>query len=161
MQSLRAKKLATYLVSALQKKHATIVCAESCTGGLVAGAITDVAGASAVLKCSFITYCDEAKQELLGVSPQTLEAHTAVSAETAAEMAQGARKRTAADLAISVTGVAGPGGGTPERPVGLVYIGVADKHGVQSYALHLRGSRQQIRQQVVAEALWLAYQWAR
>lgn len=99
--------------------------AESCTGGLVAAALTAVAGSSDVIERGFVTYSNEAKSELLGVPPEVIAAHGAVSAETAAAMAEGALARAPVDLAVSVTGVAGPGGGSPEKPVGLIHCALA------------------------------------
>ena len=101
--------------------------AESCTGGLVAAALTAIAGASDVVERGLVTYSNKAKIELLGVPAETIAAHGAVSAETAAAMATGALVRANADLAVSVTGIAGPAGGTAQKPVGLVYLGVAKK----------------------------------
>lgn len=101
--------------------------AESCTGGMIAAAITDIAGSSDVFDRGFITYSNEAKMEMLGVSPQTLQSHGAVSRQTALEMASGALARSQAGIALAVTGIAGPGGGSAEKPVGLVWFGVAVK----------------------------------
>ena len=112
------------LVETLKKEGMTITTAESCTGGLIAAAITDVPGSSDVFKRGFVTYCDEAKHEMLGVSEEALLNDTAVSERVASEMAEGAAKAAKADAAISVTGIAGPGGGSPDKPVGLVYIGI-------------------------------------
>ena len=112
------------LVETLKKEGMTITTAESCTGGLIAAAITDVPGSSEVFKRGFVTYCDEAKHEMLGVSEEVLATDTAVSERVASEMAEGAAKAAKADAAISVTGIAGPGGGSPDKPVGLVYIGI-------------------------------------
>ena len=108
----------------------TVAFAESCTGGLISKRITDVPGASEVFGFGFCTYANEAKMKILGVKEETLAAHGAVSEETASEMVQGALKVSGADIAVAVTGIAGPGGGTPEKPVGLVYMGVATKDGV-------------------------------
>ena len=99
--------------------------AESCTGGMIAAALTDIAGSSAVVDRGFITYSNEAKMEVLGVRQETLEAHGAVSRETALEMAAGALANSMAGIAVSVTGIAGPGGGSAEKPVGLVWFGLA------------------------------------
>ncbi|MCO5159440.1 MAG: CinA family protein [Aquamicrobium sp.] len=101
------------------------VTAESCTGGMIAVAITDISGSSAVLDRGFVTYSNEAKMEVLGVSVDTLATHGAVSEQTAREMAAGALAKSRASIALSVTGIAGPGGGTAQKPVGLVWFGVA------------------------------------
>ena len=118
------------VVEKLKERHMTVAFAESCTGGLISKRITDVPGASEVFGFGFCTYANEAKIKILGVKEETLAAHGAVSEETASEMAQGALKVSGADIAVAVTGIAGPGGGTPEKPVGLVYMGVATKDGV-------------------------------
>jgi len=114
--------LAIELGRLLSARGLTLALAESCTGGLIGSLITDVAGSSDYFLGSAVTYANSAKQNLLGVRPETLLAHGAVSAETAAEMAQGARRIFGAAIAASVTGIAGPGGGVPDKPVGLVYI---------------------------------------
>ncbi|MEM1104337.1 MAG: nicotinamide-nucleotide amidohydrolase family protein [Pseudomonadota bacterium] len=121
--SLRAA--AEALLAAARRKGLTIATAESCTGGLIAGLLTDIPGSSDVVDRGFVTYSNRAKSEMLGVAPDTLARFGAVSAETAAEMAAGALERAGASLAVSVTGVAGPGGGSPEKPVGLVWFGLA------------------------------------
>ncbi|TKT79362.1 CinA family protein [Aquamicrobium sp. LC103] len=113
----------TYLARKLM-----LATAESCTGGMVAAAVTDHAGSSAVVDRGFVTYSNEAKMDLLGVSSATLAAHGAVSRETALEMAEGALARSLADVAVSITGVAGPGGGSAEKPVGLVWFAIARRH---------------------------------
>lgn len=102
-----------------------IATAESCTGGLVAGLLTEIAGSSDVFSCGFVTYSNQAKQELLGVPGDLLAKHGAVSAEVARAMAQGALEHSHADLAVTITGIAGPGGGSAEKPVGLVYLAAA------------------------------------
>lgn len=117
--------LAVELYERLRDGQLTLAGAESCTGGLVGDLITDVSGSSAYFLGSAGTYSNEAKMRLLRVREATLSAHGAVSAETAAEMAQGARRLYGADIAVSVTGIAGPTGGTPDKPVGLVYIHVS------------------------------------
>ena len=106
-----------------------IATAESCTGGLVAGALTEIAGSSDVVDRGFVTYSNEAKHEMLGVPVATLEQHGAVSRETAEAMARGALGRATADLAVAITGIAGPGGGSPEKPVGLVHFAAASRTG--------------------------------
>jgi nicotinamide-nucleotide amidase len=107
----------------------TIATAESCTGGLVAGALTEIAGSSAVVLCGFVTYSNEAKQAMLGVPEATLNNHGAVSRETATAMAQGALARSPAVLSVAITGIAGPGGGSPDKPVGLVQFAAARRAG--------------------------------
>ncbi|MGE0847272.1 MAG: CinA family protein [Flavobacteriaceae bacterium] len=116
---------ASGLLDLCRARRLMVVTAESCTGGLVAGVLTEVAGSSDVVERGFVTYSNEAKQELLGVSAQTLEAHGAVSEQTAREMAAGALAASRADISVSITGVAGPGGGSPEKPVGLVHFAAA------------------------------------
>ena len=117
--------LATSVLDACRARGWHVATAESCTGGLVAAALTAIAGSSDVVERSFVPYSNEAKSELLGVPPEVIAAHGAVSAETAAAMAEGALARAPVDLAVSITGVAGPGGGSPEKPVGLIHCGLA------------------------------------
>lgn len=136
----------------IQKKY-TMTTAESCTGGMIAARMVNAPGVSAVLKSGFITYANEAKEELLGVSHDTLEKFGAVSRETAEEMAEGAAKAAHTDAAVAVTGIAGPDGGTKEKPVGLVYIGVNVRGNVEVREYHFSGSRQKIRESVTAAAL--------
>ncbi|HKS88644.1 MAG TPA: CinA family protein [Stellaceae bacterium] len=131
--------------------------AESCTGGLVAAALTAIAGASDVVERGFFTYSNAAKTDLLGVPAETIAAHGAVSAQTAAAMARGAVARAPVDLAVSVTGITGPGGATPQKPLGLVYFGIARKDGAASVERsHLSGTdRAEIRHAAVRRALHL------
>ena len=121
--------LAESALAACRARGWHVATAESCTGGLVAAALTAIAGSSDVVERGFVTYSNEAKTELLGVPAETIAAHGAVSAQTAAAMARGAVARTPADLAVSVIGIAGPGGGTPQKTVGLVYLGLARRGG--------------------------------
>lgn len=141
------------LTKLLMKKKYTMTTAESCTGGMIAARMVNAPGVSAVLKSGFITYANEAKEELLGVSHDTLEKFGAVSRETAGEMAEGAAKAAHTDTAVAVTGIAGPDGGTKEKPVGLVYIGVNVRGNVEVREYHFSGSRQKIRESVTAAAL--------
>ena len=130
--------------------------AESCTGGLVAAALTAIAGSSDVVERGFVTYSNEAKNELLGVAPEILAMHGAVSAEAAAAMAAGALARAPVDLAVSTTGIAGPGGGSQEKPVGLVYLGLAVREGAPRTERHVfPGDRTRIRRAALIRALEL------
>ena len=131
--SAATREFAAAVLDAARARGMMIATAESCTGGLIIGALTDIAGSSDVVDRGFVTYSNQAKRDMLGVSEDTLTAHGAVSAETATEMAAGALARSGADLAISVTGVAGPGGGSDEKPVGLVWFGLA-KDGARAIA---------------------------
>jgi nicotinamide-nucleotide amidase len=117
------------IVRMLTETGRTLALAESCTGGFIANRITNISGASAVFLGALVTYSNEAKQKFLGVKKEALEAHGAVSAATAKEMAEGAREQTGADFGISVTGIAGPTGGTPEKPVGTVFVALARPNG--------------------------------
>ncbi len=119
------RELAERLLAACRAHGIMMATAESCTGGLIAGALTDIAGSSDVVDRGFVTYSNAAKIEMIGVSAATLDAFGAVSRETAVEMAAGALARSHAGIALSVTGIAGPGGGSAEKPVGLVWFGVA------------------------------------
>ena len=141
------------LTKLLMKKKYTMTTAESCTGGMIAARMVNAPGVSAVLKSGYITYANEAKEELLGVSHDTLEKFGAVSRETAEEMAEGAVKAAHTDAAVAVTGIAGPDGGTKEKPVGHVYIGVNVRGNVEVREYHFSGSRQKIRESVTAAAL--------
>ena len=134
-------------VEFLRARGLTLAFAESCTGGLVAKRITDVAGCSDVFMGSCVTYANEAKMRVLGVKAETLEKYGAVSAETAREMARGARERIGSDVAVSLTGIAGPGGGTQEKPVGTVYLAISTKNGeeVRKLSLSSMRSREYIR----------------
>ncbi|MGI8650871.1 MAG: competence/damage-inducible protein A [Rubrobacter sp.] len=145
----------------LSEKKLTLALAESCTGGLLAKRLTDLPGSSAYFKEGLVTYSNEAKERLLGVSQETLAAYGAVSEETAREMAAGVRKLSGADYGLSVTGVAGPDGGTEKKPVGLVWVGVANETGTQTRKLDLSAwarSREAIRERSANQALDLLRQ---
>ena len=143
-------------VAKLLKKHRlTVSTAESCTGGLAAGRLVNVPGVSEVFKTGFITYSNKAKRKLLGVKKETLERYGAVSPETAKEMALGAAKASGADVAVSVTGIAGPDGGSEEKPVGLVYMACFVCGNVWVERFHFKGNRAKIRESSVAAALTL------
>lgn len=133
-----------------------IATAESCTGGMIAAALTDIAGSSDVFERGFVTYSNQAKVELLGVGIGTLLEHGAVSLQTAAEMAIGAARRSGADVAVSVTGIAGPGGGSTEKPVGLVYLGFAGKDGAIIDLVELNHDPEADREAIRLETTWVA-----
>ena len=138
----------------LKSKGLKIVTAESCTGGWIAQVITEIAGSSAWFDRGFVTYSNNAKIEMLGVNSQTLEAYGAVSAQTAEEMANGALAKSAADCAVAVTGIAGPDGGSAEKPVGTIYIAWAYKNQLSHVIKkQFNGSRHEIRAQTVKAAL--------
>lgn len=143
------------IVRELQNRGYTITTAESCTGGLLAGRILNVSGASAVYNEGHITYSNEAKERLLGVSHDTLEQFGAVSEQIAAEMALGAARVASANVGLSTTGIAGPGGGTPEKPVGLVYIGCAINGDVTVKECRFAGNREENRNAAVEAVLEL------
>jgi nicotinamide-nucleotide amidase len=147
-------RIARQLGEACLRRGVDIATAESCTGGGVAEAITRIAGSSAWFDRGFVTYSNAAKEEMLGVSRETLAAHGAVSEPVAREMAAGALKHSDADVSVSITGVAGPTGGTPAKPVGLVWAAWAARGGeVQSRVFRFKGDRFEIRRQAVAVAL--------
>jgi len=147
----RAKRL----LELYRSQGLRLATAESCTGGLVAAAFTAIAGSSDVFDCSFVTYSNEAKKKLLGVPAAILRRHGAVSGETAAAMAKGALKRSSADCAVSVTGIAGPNGGSDKKPVGLVYLAAAGRGGklLARRCLFGKVGRRRVRELSVAEAL--------
>lgn len=150
-------------VRRLRARGFKVAFAESCTGGLISERLTRVSGASAVFDCGVCSYANRIKEEVLGVQRETLETKGAVSAETAVQMAQGVRRLAHADIAVSVTGVAGPTGGTPEKPVGLVYLGVSA--GTEAYAVKLmlggrdkKHSRAEIRRIASDAALFTVWE---
>ena len=147
---------AAEIVTSLKQSGMRICCAESCTGGMIAAAITDIAGSSAVFSRGFVTYSNQAKINMLGVKPETLNLYGAVSGQTVSEMASGAitASEDEADFAVAVSGIAGPDGGTVEKPVGLVYICVLKKGEVGQVTRYVfDGDRQSIRTQTVENAL--------
>ena len=141
------------IAAALLARRQTLATAESCTGGAVAAALTDLAGSSAWYLGGFVAYSNLLKTRLLGVPADLLAIHGAVSAQTAQAMAKGAREKTEADFAIAVTGIAGPGGGTPEKPVGLVYMAVAGPGETAVFKHRFAGDRAGIRAAAVETAL--------
>jgi nicotinamide-nucleotide amidase len=145
--------LAAQVGALLLESGEKLATAESCTGGWVAQCLTAIAGSSDWFERGFVTYSNEAKSELLGVAPATLAAHGAVSEATAAAMAEGALKKSRAHRAVAITGIAGPTGGTPEKPIGMVCFAWADRSGVEVETRRFQGDRAQIRAQAVACAL--------
>ncbi|MBW7984576.1 nicotinamide-nucleotide amidase [Enterobacillus tribolii] len=139
-------QLSVTLGERLKAKGAWFTCAESCTGGLIAKTVTDVAGSSAYFDRGFVTYSNEAKHELLRVSRSVLERYGAVSEQVVEEMASGALGAAGADIAVAVSGIAGPDGGTPDKPVGTVWFGFADKEGrIFASCQRFPGSRREVR----------------
>lgn len=145
--------LVAQLAPALQGRHWRLSTAESCTGGLIAAACTELAGSSAWFDRGFVTYSNEAKTELLGVDETLIAHHGAVSEAVVRAMAQGALEHAHADVAIAVTGVAGPGGGSASKPVGTVWLGWATPMGVVTERQHFSGDRHAVRQATVQRAL--------
>ena len=146
------------IVKELLKRNYTITTAESCTGGLLAGRILNVSGASGVYNEGHITYSNEAKERLLGVSHETLVNYGAVSEQTAREMAEGAAKAANAEVGLSTTGIAGPSGGTPEKPVGLIYIGCHVNGETYVKECRFQGNREENRNAAVEAVLELLYE---
>jgi nicotinamide-nucleotide amidase len=151
--TLREK--AAQVLEIFRARRLKIATAESCTGGLVAGALTDIAGSSDVVDRGFVTYSNEAKEAMLGVPAATLERYGAVSAETATAMADGALRKSLADITVAITGIAGPDGGSEQKPVGLVHFAAASRDGRRLARERRYGDigRQRVRERSVAEAL--------
>ena len=146
-------KVAEHLVELLKARGLTCATAESCTGGGVGSAITAVPGSSAVFMGGVISYANEVKRDVLGVSDRNLQTVGAVSPEVAAQMADGARRLLKTDLAVSLTGIAGPDGGSAEKPVGLVWFGLSAKDGTRTEKVIFSGDRAEVRAQAVVHAL--------
>jgi nicotinamide-nucleotide amidase len=148
------QSLASELFELLSKKNIKLVTAESCTGGLIAKTLTDMAGSSTIFERGFVTYSNLSKEQMLGVRSATLNEHGAVSSETACEMAAGAIIHSEADLSVSVTGIAGPDGGSETKPVGLVYIATCFRNNAPlAHEHHFTGTREEIRAQASKSAL--------
>jgi nicotinamide-nucleotide amidase len=146
---------AAELLEVCNARGLTVATAESCTGGLLAAALTDIAGSSAVMERGFVTYTDISKQEMLGVPGETLAKHGAVSRQTAEAMSQGVLVKAPVDLAVSITGIAGPGGATPGKPVGLVHFAAASRSGeLHHHEAHFGDlGRSEVRRKSVLHAL--------
>lgn len=158
-----ARALSRALLDLCRSRKLTVATAESCTGGLVAGALTEIPGSSDVIDRGFVTYSNDAKRKMLGVKASTLESFGAVSKETAIQMAVGALEEADVDLAVSITGIAGPGGATPGKPVGLVHFAVAARDGriVSKECRFGAVGRSAVRQRSVLESLRLLMEMAR
>ncbi|MFX1254997.1 MAG: CinA family protein [Promethearchaeota archaeon] len=149
MVKIIEKEIAKLLI----ERKWTLATAESCSGGLLAHRLTNIPGSSAYFLCGYITYSNQSKIELLGVNPKTIENYGSVSAQTAIEMAKGARQRTKVTFAVSVTGIAGPGGATPTKPVGLVYLGLSSPEETLSQQFNFTGKRLAVKLQTTQSAL--------
>lgn len=147
------ESLEEVVLKLLIERNLTLALAESCTGGLIASRLTDVPGASASLMCGIISYSNESKIKILGVKDDTIKSYGAVSSQTAEEMAIGAKRKSATDIGLSITGIAGPDGGTPEKPVGLCYIGIAIGDMVRSQKFIFPGNRKKIKWSSSSKAL--------
>jgi len=149
-----ANALALQVLERCRGAKLMLATAESCTGGMIAAALTDIAGSSDVVERGYVTYSNRAKTELLGVPAALISRHGAVSPEVAAAMVEGVLARAPVDLAVSVTGIAGPGGGSPQKPVGLVYLGVARRSAASRGERHVfAGDRAAIRREAVLAGL--------
>jgi nicotinamide-nucleotide amidase len=146
---------ATAVLDACRTRGLKVATAESCTGGLVAGALTDIAGSSDVLDRGFVTYSNEAKQQMLGVPADTLKVHGEISRQTAEAMARGALGKANADLVVAITGIAGPGSGSADKPVGLVHFAAASRNGTLTHAEMRYGDigRELVRHKSILQAL--------
>jgi nicotinamide-nucleotide amidase len=153
----RTRAAARRVVDACRARGWKLATAESCTGGLVVAALTDIAGSSEVVDRGFVTYSNTAKETMIGVPPAIIEAHGAVSEPTAGAMAKGALDHSAADVSVAITGIAGPGGGSAEKPVGLVYFAAATRDGriLQRQQRYGDIGRTEVRERSVLEALSL------
>ena len=163
MADRETEAAATALLDLCKARKLMVATAESCTGGLVAGALTDIAGSSAVVDRGFVTYTNAAKHQMLGVPNATIERHGAVSRETAEAMVRGALGHAHADLAVSITGIAGPGGGSADKPVGLVHFAAASRGGNLIHRERRFGDigRGEVRRLSVLEALALLTELAK
>ncbi len=153
MSCLGRRELAQVVGELLEGEGRKIAVAESCTGGLLGARLTDIAGASTYFLGGIVAYADAVKRERLGVRPETLATHGAVSGQTAIEMAEGVRELFSSDVSLAITGIAGPGGGTDEKPVGTVWVAAASSVGTRVRELLLPGDREEVRERSVQAAL--------
>lgn len=147
--------LSEKIVDLLIEKGLTISCAESCTGGMLSARLIGVSGVSAVYKCGYVTYSNQSKHEILNVKNSTLKQYGAVSSQTAKEMAKGASRKAKSDVAVSITGIAGPEGGTEEKPVGLVYMACNVKGNITVQKFNFKGNRAEVRESATSAAMIL------
>ena len=152
--SAHNEELARHIVERASARGVTVSTAESLTAGMIASTIADIPGASAVLRGGAVTYCDEIKHRVLGVDQETLDRYTAVSHQTAREMAAGSLELYQSDIAVSATGYAGPGGGTPDQPVGLVYTGISGPWGTVTHRNVYHGGRVEVKQRAALRAVY-------
>jgi nicotinamide-nucleotide amidase len=150
--SINGESIEEVVLKLLLEKSMTVSFAESCTGGLISGALTSVSGASKVLKSSYVTYSNISKISDLGVKPETIDEFGAVSSQTVIEMALGARKKSNSDIALSVSGIAGPEGGSENKPVGLVFLSICGEKGVETKKVFIHGDRNRVRNLTVLHA---------
>jgi nicotinamide-nucleotide amidase len=153
------EKIEEIVGSLLAQRNLTLAVAESCTGGLVGHMITNVPGSSAYFLGGVLAYSNQTKENLLGVNNGTIEKYGAVSQETVLEMADGVRKHVQANIGLSVSGIAGPEGGTPEKPVGLVWIGLSTLDFAKAQSFNFPGNRSEVKQQSAEQALQILYQF--
>lgn len=149
------QKLLEEAMALIRSKNMTLSTAESCTGGLLGGAVTRISGISEIYMGGVISYSNDVKRDILGVRQETLNSFGAVSKETALEMAQGVRTKLSTSIGVSTTGIAGPTGGTKEKPVGLVYIAIATEGRQTFKELHLKGDREEVRKETMVQVLTL------
>jgi nicotinamide-nucleotide amidase len=147
------KQQATDLLAACKAKNIRVATAESCTGGMLAALFTEIPGCSSNFECGFITYSNDSKIQMLDVEAEIIKEHGAVSGQVAIAMAKGALKKSAADMTVAITGVAGPDGGTPQKPVGLVFIAVATESDTRVEFYYFEGNRHNIRMKSTEQAL--------
>lgn len=141
------------LIEVLKAKKLKVSFAESCTGGLIAKKITDISGSSEVFECGVVAYGNDIKVRVLGVKAETVKAYGAVSSQTACEMAEGVRRLSGSDISVSVTGIAGPAGGSAGKPVGTVYIAISTEDGTEAVRYNFGGTRENIREKTAEEAI--------
>lgn len=157
MFSAEIESLATGIIEQASSKNIKISTAESCTGGLIVSALTEISGSSKVVECGYVTYSNEAKMNMLNVKKETLERYGAVSEQTVTQMAKGAAKKSSCNIVVAVSGIAGPTGGSDDKPLGLVHFGFYINGETVSYKKVFKGNRSDVRIQTVQNALNVIY----